>query len=126
MLIDIIDGLPFISLKLTYGGSEVKLRRVLLDTGSYSTIVSSDKLHDLGLIYEPDDRIRQVRGVGGTEFVFTKSLEQLVIDQYVITDVSVEAGSLDYGFELDGILGMNILRKAGATIDLRSMKLHVV
>jgi hypothetical protein len=125
MHIEIVDGLPFVSLELSYGGKKTNLKRVLLDTGSYSTIVSSDRLHDIGLVYEPDDKIRQIRGVGATEFVFTKSLERIVIDQHVITDISVEAGSLDYGFELDGILGMDILVNATAIIDLKHMELKV-
>ena len=126
MRIEISNGLPFISLKIVYKDKEIVLSRVLLDTGSYSTIISSDKLHEIGLIYEPEDKIRQIRGVGGTEFVFTKELDVLKVDEQVISDFPIEAGSLDYGFELDGILGMDYFIKLRVIIDLDRMQLQVL
>lgn len=125
MEINISNGLPFVSLTMTYTGQQMELKQVLLDTGSYSTIISSDKLHEIGLTYEPNDKIRQIRGVGGTEFVFTKELEKIKVDNYVLSGFSVEVGSLDYGFELDGILGMDYLIRSRAIINFSCMELNI-
>ena len=124
--IEIREGLPFITILITYGAKRLALKHVLLDTGSYSTIVSTDRLHELGLIYEPNDQIHQVRGVGGTEFVFTKHLELMELENKSLANVPVEVGSLDYGFELDGIMGMDLFIKTGAVIDLENMELRLI
>ena len=126
MKIEMSKGLPFVSLQITYTKQQIELNKVLLDTGSCSTIISSDRLHEIGLIYEPNDKIRQIRGVGGTEFVFTKELEQLKVDNHAISKFPIEVGLLDYGFELEGILGMDYLIKSKAIIDLASMKLQTL
>ena len=48
-----------------------------------------------------------IRGIGGAEFVFTKRLDRLSIGELWADD-----------FEIDGILGVNFLSRAGAVVDL--------
>lgn len=79
MKIRLEGGLPFVTTTLSYGGRELSLDRVLLDTGSAGSVFSADDLSRLGLLPEPQDRIRRIRGVGGTEFVFTKRLDSLLL-----------------------------------------------
>jgi hypothetical protein len=40
-----------------------------------------------------------------------------------VTDFEIEVGGMSYGFEIDGILGMDFLTKAGAIINLRDLHL---
>jgi hypothetical protein len=118
------DELLYVTAELLYQGHCQTFTNVLLDTGSGSTIFATDQLLLMGLEYEPDDQVHRIRGVGGTEFVFTKCIAQLRVATLCVTDFLIEVGALAYGFELDGIIGVDFLHQVGAVIDLGQMKLY--
>jgi hypothetical protein len=121
MKIRLQDELPFVAIVLAYRGQKLEFENVLLDTGSAGTIFSTDKLSQVGLQYEADDMVQRIRGVGGAEFVFSKRIDQLSVDTLGVADFEIEVGAMDYGFEIDGILGMDFLTKVGAKIDLANL-----
>ena len=45
----------------------------------------------------------------GAITVFARRIEQLRIDNRQVTDGEIEVGGMDYGFEIQGILGMDFL-----------------
>ena len=96
----------------------------MLDTGSAGTIFSTDKVLALGLQYEPDDIVHRIRGVGGAEFVFTKRIDRLAVDELQVTEFDIEVGAMDYGLEIDGIIGMDFLTQVGAVIDLARLEIY--
>lgn len=124
MKIEIRNGLAYISVSLTYQGRQIAIDNVLLDTGSAGTVFSADKMLDAGLHIEPHDMIRRIRGVGGTEFVFTKQIDMLCLDKLRVTDFNIEIGAMNYGVEMNGILGLNFLLQAGAHIDLEGLEIY--
>lgn len=93
---------------------------VLLDTGSAGSIFSADKLAEIGLFLQPDDELHQIYGVGGSEFVFVKQIEKLLLGELMVSDFTVELGALGYGFELDGIIGTDFFQQTSAQIDFSS------
>jgi predicted aspartyl protease len=121
MIIRLQDELPFVAIVLTYRGQEIEFENVLLDTGSAGTIFPTDRLSQVGLRYEADDMVHRVRGVGGAEFVFSKRVDQLSVGTLGVNDFEIEVGALDYGFEIEGILGMDFLTEVGAKIDLANL-----
>ena len=68
-----------------------------------------------------EDILHTLRGVGGTEVVFTRRLDSLQIGEHRLTNFEIEVGGMDYGFEMHGILGMDFLIQAGAIINLHEM-----
>ena len=123
MKIRLMGGLPYISAGLGYHGRHVTLNKVLLDTGSAGTIFSTDRVSGIGLMYEPDDLVHRIRGVGGSEFVFTKQVDRLSAGRLRVEQFEIEIGAMDYGFQIDGIIGMDFLTRVGALIDLKRMKI---
>jgi predicted aspartyl protease len=117
------DGLLLSDMEIVYQGRSLWLKRVLVDTGSGGTILSSDMVEEIGLIGEPGDTIYRISGVGGSEFVFLKVVDSLRIGSLEVNDFTIEIGAMDYGFELDGIVGLDFLKKVGGIIDLESMLL---
>jgi hypothetical protein len=85
---------------------------------------SADRLIAIGLSFSLEDNIRRICGVGGSEFVFTKRIEKLVLGDFEIPKVDIEVGAMDYGFEIDGIVGMDILTNIGAVIDLSKLEVR--
>jgi Aspartyl protease len=114
--------LLFTSVVLEYQGQSITLNRVLVDTGSAATIFQTELLASIGLVYAPDDEVHEVFGVGGSELVFQKRLGKIVCSDLSMTDFAVEVGWLDYGIELDGILGLNFLLATRAILDLSSVE----
>ncbi len=116
--IRVVGGLPFVEAELVYRGRRLELKNVLLDTGSGGTVFSADHLLDLDLHFERGDPVHRIRGVGGAEFVFTKRIEALGLGRFQVEGFKIEVGAMEYGFEIDGILGMDFLLHAGAVLDL--------
>ena len=107
MKIRLNDGLPYISASLFYQNQRLDLVNVLLDTGSAGTILSADRVLEVGLQYEVDDIVHRICGVGGAEFVFTNTVDALTLGELQIDDFEVEIGAMDYGIDIDGIIGMD-------------------
>ncbi|MCL0060426.1 retropepsin-like domain-containing protein [Dehalococcoidia bacterium] len=124
MKIRLRDTLPYVTASLTYQGQQLSFRNVLLDTGSAGVIFSTERVLTIGLTYEPDDSVHRIRGVGGTEFVFTKRLDCLAVGELQINDFQIEVGAMDYGFDIDGIIGMDFLIQVGAIIDLAILEMY--
>lgn len=118
------DQLPFISIDVTYRGSTMTLDDVLLDTGSAGTVLSTDAVVAIRLEPELSDTIREVFGVGGSEPVVEKTVDSITIDGKTIPNFVIELGGMNYGFRINGIVGLDLLRALHATIDLDTLELR--
>jgi hypothetical protein len=124
MQLTLKDDLPFITMTVAYRGAEIDVPNVLVDTGSASTILSADWMSQIGLSPQPDDTLYTIRGVGGTEVVFARQVDYVQLDWQRLNQFQLEVGGMDYGFEINGILGMDALLQAGAIINLRQLELE--
>jgi predicted aspartyl protease len=125
MRLTLKDNLPFVELTVIHRGAELTISDVLVDTGSATTILAADQVSQIGIVPEPSDTLYTIRGVGGIEAVFTRRIEQLRIGQCQVTEIQIEVGGMDYGFEIQGILGMDFLLRARAVINLRDLDLEL-
>jgi len=116
-------GLPFVTVALTYRGKQIEVLHVLVDTGSARTTFAADVVAQIGLIPEPEDALLTVRGVGGAEVVFTRMVDRVQVGRRAVEQFEVEIGGMDYGFEINGILGMDFLTRTGAIINLHQLQL---
>ena len=107
----IINGLPFVNLQVTYKQAVTILSKVLVDTGSAGTILSFDKLAEIGLEIDDRDTVETIRGVGGTELVITKTVDRIQIGDLFVEDFTIEVGGMNYGFDINGIIGMDFPRR---------------
>jgi Aspartyl protease len=124
MKLSIDRGLLLISISVLHNNQILNLERVLLDTGSATTLISAEKLLEIGVTYELEDSLSTVRGVGGSETVFGKQLQGIRLDGKEVQDFKVQVGAMDYGFSLDGILGLDFLMQTNALIDLRDLEIR--
>ena len=124
MKIRLEGGLLYVTADLIYKSLTLKLTEVILDTGSAATLFSVEEVSKLGLVPEPADPIRRVRGVGGSEFVFSKRLDKLSLGDLALEDFPVQIGAMDYGFPIQGLIGLDFLMQAGAVINLEKLEIH--
>ena len=116
--------LPFVTVKLVYRQAEIEISHVLVDTGSARTIFAADVVAQIRLIPEPEDTLLTVRGVGGAEVVFTRVIDRVQLGDQAVEHFEIEIGGMDYGFEVNGILGMDFLMQIGAIINLRQLQIE--
>ncbi len=124
MQLTLIDDLPFITVTAAYQNTSVDIPNVLVDTGSATTILAVDRVDAIQIVPELEDILHEIRGVGGTELVFNRKIDYLQVGTRHFPNFEVEVGGMDYGFEINGILGMDFLKPAGAIINLEKMQLE--
>ncbi len=118
------DNLLFVTVTVVTLDRHIEIPDVVIDTGSASTLLSADRLADIGIAPNPDDVLYTVRGVGGAEVVFARQIDQLRIGSHAVPDFEIEVGGMDYGFAINGIIGTDFLLLTGAVIDLNGLTLE--
>lgn len=124
--LDLKYGLPFCSVRLYYKGKSISIDNVLLDTGSGGTVFKMDIVEEIGITIEDEDVIETISGVGGSEFVYKKSIDSIILGELELNNFKIEVGIMDYGFDINGILGMDFLKTVGATINLDEMQISKI
>ena len=123
MRLQLRDGLPFTRVVISYLGKEIEIDNVLVDTGSASTLFAADQVAQISITPEPNDTLYAIRGVGGSETVFSRVVEEIRIAQHGVKQFEIEIGGMDYGFEINGIVGMDFLTGVGAIINLKDLRI---
>ena len=118
------DGLLLTDLELRFNGQSLHLHRVLVDTGSGSTVVSTDLAESIGIVAEENDMIYRISGVGGSEFVYSKTVDSVKIEDMQTEGFALEIGAMNYGFDLDGIIGLDLLQELKAVINIDELSLQ--
>jgi predicted aspartyl protease len=117
-------GLPFVETILSHKEKSICSGKFLIDTGSASTLISAEIAVQLGLGPEPNDIIREIRGVGGTEYVYEKNIDSFKMGIKELAQFKVQVGDMEYGFDMDGIIGYDFLIKSKVVINLDKMLLE--
>ena len=112
------NGLIYIDATLAHGNSSVTIKNTLVDTGSSSTVISRDIAHTLGLKPEPTDIINSVQGIGGSETVIEKKIDAIEIDNVAAANFNIQIGAMNYGIEIDAIIGLDLLTACRTVMDL--------
>jgi predicted aspartyl protease len=118
------DNLPLTTVTIGYQGASIDISDVLVDTGSGATVISVDFSSRIGIVPCGNDTLCTIRGVGGSEVVFVRRVDFLRVGEKSVADFEIEVGGMDYGFAINGILGMDFLIAAGTVINLHEMKIE--
>ena len=124
MQLKLVDGLPFVSVHVLSGSKMVEIPDVLIDTGSASTIFAADIMATVGISPVPEDVLHTIRGVGVVEVVFLRRIDEIWLGRKQLTGFEIEVGGMDYGFAINGILGMDFLQSLGVMIDLKQLEIR--
>lgn len=126
MNIEFREGLLFTSIEITYKGRSKSINNIVLDTGAASSIISPDAVDDIGIYAESGDRIVSFYGVGGSMHnSFVKKIDNVKLESSIIKDVEIDFGIIDSKGEINGLLGLDILMKLGAIINLKELTINI-
>jgi hypothetical protein len=124
MKLEYRDGLIFTSIEVSYKGKSKVINNVVLDTGAAGSIISPDAVDDIGIYAELADKIMEYYGVGGSAHnAFIKVMDTITIGCNSIQKIEIDFGLIDNSGEINGLLGLDILLKIGAVIDLKNLVL---
>jgi len=120
--IEYSEGLLLASLTVTYMGKNKIIDRMAIDTGAAHTIIVSDAVDDIGIHFEFGDHINRSFGIGGTDYAFEKTVDLLEFGEFKMTKKPLDFGHIDW--DINGLIGLDILIPGQFVIDLKSMELH--
>lgn len=116
-------GLILVDISLTFKGKSIVIENMVVDTGAARTLVSQTVVEEIGLGVELQDRIVTYYGIGGKEHAFRKRVDQIQIGEF--TEKEVELDFNDFGYDdINGLLGLDLLMKAGYIIDLSKLQMN--
>lgn len=110
------------SLTITYNGRTKTIDRMAIDTGAEHTIIVSDAVDDIGIVYKNGDRINRSQGIGGADYAFEKTVEQAEFCGFRMNDMVVDVGQIDW--DINGLIGLDILAAGRFIIDLDAMEVY--
>ncbi|MQL53254.1 aspartyl protease [Desulfofundulus thermobenzoicus] len=124
MRIKFRDGLLFVSLAITYHGQTKVIDNIVIDTGATHSIVSPDVVNDLGIVFERGDAVVTSYGIGGKQYAFSKRVDRVVLGSFEVSECIIDFGLVDPDGKINALLGLDLLMKAGAVIDLKNLLLY--
>lgn len=124
MQLQLKNDLPMITAVVAFRGVAAEIANVLIDTGSATSIFNADQLARIALTPAPDDALYTIRGVGGSEVVFSRRVDYVQVGEHKLNNFQIEIGGMDYGFDISGILGMDFLTQSGAIIDFDQLAIR--
>lgn len=126
MRIEYRDGLIFTSIEILYEGNTKTIDNVVIDTGAAGSIISSDAVDDIGIYAELGDKIIEYYGVGGSSHIaYIKRINEIKLGSQSIKDIEIDFGMIDTTGDINGLIGLDILIKVGAIIDLKNFNIDI-
>ena len=126
MRIHLEKGLLLTSIEISYKGISKVVENVVIDTGAAETIISPDIVEDIGIMAELNDTVNSFYGVGGSiHNFFSKKVDEINIDDISLMEIKLDFGVIDPKGYINGLLGLDLLIKLGAILDLKMLTLTV-
>ena len=122
MKLEYRDGLLFGNIRINYNGKTTEINNVVVDTGASYCIVEPSAMEELGIVFTKNDEIETFYGVNSLFNYVKRVVDNISIDEVSIDKVSIYVGSV--ADNIDCLLGLDVLLKAGAIIDLKNMEIR--
>ncbi|OPJ61596.1 hypothetical protein CLCHR_23900 [Clostridium chromiireducens] len=123
--LNIKNGLLYTSIKLTHEGSYVIIDNVIIDTGAFHTIITTDFLDELGAKFSNDDKLIEASGYGGaSSYAVRKKIDSISCDSVALKDFKIDFGEIDPNERINGLLGLDFLKEAKIILDLEELVMY--
>jgi predicted aspartyl protease len=123
--IQIKNGLLYTSIKLVHEGNYIIIDDVIIDTGAFHTIITTDFLDDMGAKFSNEDKLIEASGYGGvSSYAVRKRIDLIDCNGVKINNFKIDFGEIDPDEKVNGLLGLDFLRAAGIIIDLVELVMY--
>ncbi|MCB5237702.1 MULTISPECIES: retropepsin-like aspartic protease [Niallia] len=124
MKLELVNCLLEVEMTISYKGKTKVIDKLIIDTGAAHTLISSDIVFDLGIYFENGDPLVSAYGIGGEEYSFRKLVNFIKIGTHEIHEMKLDFGNLD-DWEINGLIGLDILMNGKFLIDLEKLELRI-
>lgn len=122
MKVELRNGLLFTSIRVNYLGNEKIIDNIVLDTGAVETIISPETVLNIGIEAINSDSVNSYYGIGGDlHSFFSKTVDSIEIDKIKMDGIKLDFGVIDPQGDINGLLGLDILLRLEAQIDLKEL-----
>ena len=119
------DGLLYTSITLQHGEKSVLIKDVIIDTGAFHTIIDADYLDEMDVELSYDDELVKASGYGGTVcYSVRKRIDYIKCGDLTVEDIKLDFGEIDPNERVNGLIGLDFLRKAGVVLDLVDLVMY--
>ena len=119
------DGLLYTSITLRHEGKYIVVDDVIIDTGAFHTIIAPNYLEDLDVAFCDEDELVKASGYGGTvSYSVRKKMASIECEDIMINDIKIDFGEIDPNERVNGLIGLDFLRKAGVMLDLVDLVMY--
>lgn len=113
------DGLLYTSIVLKHEDKHIVVDDVIIDTGSFHTIIVPEYLEKMGVAFSDEDELVKASGYGGSvSYSVRKKIDSIECEDIKINDIKIDFGVIDPNERVNGLIGLDFLRKAGVILDL--------
>lgn len=119
------DGLIYTFIKLTHENNTVIVDNVIIDTGAFHTIITTDFLEELGAEFSNEDKLIEATGYGGaTSYAVRKEIDGIMCGDIELSNFKIDFGEIDPNERVNGLLGLDFLMKAELVLDLVNLVMY--
>jgi hypothetical protein len=118
MKLEYKEGLIFTSIKISFNGKSKIINNIVINTALMQSIISSKVVGDIGINSDSSNAFENNKNT-----LFTKVIDKITLGCNSIEKISVDFDLIDNELEINGLLGLDILIKFGAVIDLKNLEL---
>lgn len=112
------DCLICTDITINFKGKEKILKNVVIDTGAVHSILNSSFVNDIDIEPETLEELNTTYGIGGEMFFFSKVVDSIKISDCRFDNIDLDFGEIDPKGELMGLIGLDLLEKYRALIDV--------
>lgn len=115
----------YTSITLKYEDKYIEVDDVIIDTGAFHTIIALDYLEKMDVSFSDEDELVKASGYGGTvSYSVRKKMYSLECEDIKINDIKIDFGVIDPNERVNGLIGLDFLRKAGVILDLVDLVMY--
>lgn len=123
--LELKDGLLYTSVKLTHEGKSIIIKDMIVDTGAFHTIISTNYLEQIDVAFSEEDELVRATGYGGAvSYSVRKKIDSLCCGNIELNNIKLDFGVVDPEEEFGGLLGLDFLRQAETILDLKDLTLY--
>lgn len=115
----------YTSIELIHEGTCVTIDDVIIDTGAFHTIITTDFLDELGAKFSNEDKLITASGYGGgSSYAVRKRIDSISCDTIELQNFKIDFGEIDSNERVNGLLGLDFLREANIVLDLEELVMY--
>jgi hypothetical protein len=103
----------------------VNIDDVIIDTGAFHTIITTDFLDELGAKFSNDDKLIEAFGYSvASNYAVRKKINSISCGYIGLKNFKIDFGEIDQNERVNGLLGLDFLKEAKIILGLEELVMY--